>query len=171
MSVEGLNPTHEEDLAKNETRNEGFIAVPFEIRKAVLEKLGEKEASTRVFAVFEYTRFHHNVPLIEAKKFVEDNMVGETPYGYPIWNSADNAGRFVGGLAATEGQTTRLDSKYGAFAPNGATDVKWDIPTVQYSVLLNEDGSRGGIGGGIKQWHEKDAGGKLTAEVAGYVNF
>lgn len=152
---------HEEALKSNEAKNEGFVAVPYEISQKVLQELGEKEASTRVYAVAEYRRFHPNTAVKEAGEFVDKNMVGETPYGYPVWNSADNAGKFIGGIGAVESQRTYLRDSSGEFT----------IPTEQLSVLWDDEGSRGGIGGGIKAWHEKDESGQLTEKIVGYVNF
>jgi len=158
---ETLSQAHEEDLKSNEAKNEGFEAVPYEIREKVLEALGEKEASTKVFAVFEYNKFHPNTKLVEAKEFVEGHMVAETPYGYPVWDSADSAGKFMGGVGAVHSLSTYLRDKDGEFT----------IPTEQLSVVWNEDGTQGGIGGGIKQWHKKNDSGELTDEVVGFVNF
>jgi hypothetical protein len=151
---------HEAMLERNEDANEGFEAVPYEVSRKVLDELGEREASTRVYAVAEFRRFNGG-SVKEAGEFVDTHMVSETPYGYPVWDEADNAGKFVGGVGAVESQSTYLRDANGEFT----------IPTEQFSVLWDDEGSRGGIGGGIKAWHEKGDDGQLTEKVVGYVNF
>jgi hypothetical protein len=147
----------------NSEVNEGFEVPSYKLSDTVLEILGEKEATPRVYAIATYRRFHPNTRILDAKEFVDNNLIDSTPSGDPIWKTPDAAAIFVGGVAATGEQGTMVKS---------SPDSDFDIPTTQYSVQWNEEGLQGGVGGGIKTWHKKDeVTGKLTKDVLGYTNF
>lgn len=134
------------------------------VRMTPLGKFLER-SSTKVCTAFNYQRFHEGATILEAREFIEAHMVGETPYGYPVWDEPNSAAQFKGGIDAVD------RCPYG-FCQKGRPEML----TIQYSVRWTPpdkdgEGSRGGIGGGIKSWHKKDEEGNLTPEIIGWVNF
>jgi hypothetical protein len=145
-------------------------------KRAAREVLREKEGvSTRLLAVVDYRINNPGVTIKEAREFVDSNMTGETPLrGDPIWKNPDSAGKYVGGIGAADGRQQMIfDKPVRLEQPTDASLIKSE----QYSVLWSDSdeegqGPRGGIGGGIKAWHEKDQQtGRLTEEIVGYINF
>ena len=69
-------------------------------------------------------------------------FIGTTPRGSPVFGSADDTARSVGGLWAVDTHTT----------PEG-----WYTASVLWSKPSGFDqGSRGGAGGGIRAWYDSD---------------
>jgi hypothetical protein len=96
--------------------------------------------------------------------------VGETRDGRAIWDSPDAAARAAGGLYAVEEQP------FG-WRRNGEHEYKL---TRRFTIIWDEDGTRGGAGGGIQEWVDFDGRrefyadygdgiGYLYTDVIGYV--
>jgi len=138
----GFSPEAITFRERNEAANEGFEAVPYQVSGRVLAELGEESVSPRVFAVVEYRRFNVNAPVAEAAEFVDEHMVGETDYGYPVWDTSDNAGKFVAGIGSVHSSSTHLRD----------ANAEFTVPTELLSVVWDEDGwCGGGIKPGIKK--------------------
>lgn len=139
------------------------------------ERLKERgDVSTRMWTLATHRLNNPGATLKETQEFVDNNMVSETFRGDPVWKDADSAAKYVGGVGATEGSQQMIYDKSVKLGVK--SDAKL-IESEQYSVLWSEpdgdgEGWRGGIGGGIKAWHEKDqTTGRLTEKIVGYVNF
>src|SRR3989344_5225146 len=110
-SNEASSAAHEVAINLNALLNEGVHNISPTASKSILESIGEQELSTRAYSVLQYHKFHPTVTIDEARDFVDAHRVGETPYGYPVWDKPDTAGIFRGGVGATDEQHLAFVSK------------------------------------------------------------